>query len=55
LLPDREKCRVKTPLAELVQKAAKYSEQLEKAKQPPLVKEELVAAKLYTGPVCPSY
>ena len=55
LLPDRKKCRVKTPLTELMQRAVKYSEQLEKAKQPPLVKEELIAASLYTGPVCPSY
>ena len=55
LLPDRKKCRVKTPLTKLIQRAAKYSEQLEKAKQPPLVKEEIIAASLYTGPVCPSY
>ena len=55
LLPDRKKCRVKTQLAELMQRAVKYSEQLEKATQPPLVKEELIAASLYTGPVCPSY
>lgn len=55
LLPDRKKCRVKTPLAELEKRSVKYSEQLKKAKQPPLVREELVAASLYTGPVCPSY
>ena len=55
LLPDRDKCRRKTPLAELEKRSVGYSEQLKKAKQPPLEREELVAASLYTGPVCPSY
>ena len=55
LLPDREKCRRKTPLAELEKRSVEYSEQLKKAKHSPLLKAELVAASLYTGPVCPSY
>ena len=53
-LPDRNKCRVKVPLAELIQRSEKYNAELEEAHQPTLVKEELIAANLYTGPVRPT-
>jgi len=53
-LRDRNKCRCKPHLAQLVEianKADGRNEQLKRANQPPLVEEELIAANLYTGPV----
>ena len=50
-LPNRSHCRARTPFAELMERAAKYNEQLKEANQPPLVEEELIAGNLYTGPV----
>ena len=50
-LPERDKCRKKTPLAVLEKKAEAMNAKLEEAKQPVLVVEEIIAANLYTGPV----
>eukprot|EP00966_Prymnesium_polylepis_P181175 4196501-Prymnesium_polylepis.2 len=51
-LPDRDRCRQRRPLANIEEAAEARNQQLEQANQPPLVKEELIAANLYTGPVC---
>ena len=51
---DRNKCRCKPLLTQLVKianEADGRNAQLKRAKQPPLVEEELIAANLYTGPV----
>ena len=50
-LPDRSKCRRRRPLDDILHAAAPRNQELEKADQPPLVKAEIVAANLYTGPV----
>lgn len=50
-LRDRDKCRRKPFLKELIDKAREHNERLKDANQPPLVDEELIAANLYTGPV----
>ena len=50
-LRDRDKCRRKPFLKELIDKAHEHNERLKDANQPPLVDEELIAANLYTGPV----
>ena len=50
-LRDRDKCRRKPFLKELINKAREHNERLKDANQPPLVDEELIAANLYTGPV----
>ena len=50
-LQDRNKCRRKPFLKELIDKAREHNKRLKGANQPPLVDEELIAANLYTGPV----
>ena len=50
-LRDRDKCRRKPFLKELIKNAREHNERLKDANQPPLVDEELIAANLYTGPV----
>ena len=50
-LCDRSKCRAKPVLAELVEKAKPYNEQLVKAGNTALLDDELIAANMYTGPV----
>jgi hypothetical protein len=50
-LPDRSKHRLRRPLEEILRAAVPRNQALEKAMQPCLVKEEIVAANLYTGPV----
>ena len=50
-LQDRNKCRRKPFLKELIDKAREHNKRLKDANQPPLVDEELIAANLYTGPV----
>ena len=50
-LLDRSKCRRRRPLVDILAEAESRNQALEKANQPRLVKEELVAANLYTGPV----
>ena len=54
-LPDRSKCRTRRPLVELEQAAKSRNEELSKANQPPVIREEVVAANLYTGPVSLSH
>ena len=50
-LPDRSKCRKKTPLAELEKKAEPMNKKLKEFNQPMILVEEIIAANLYTGPV----
>ena len=50
-LPDRSKCRKKTPLAELEKKAEPMNAKLEESNQPVILVEEIIAVNLYTGPV----
>ena len=50
-LGDRSKCRVKPVLAELEERAKPFNEQLVEAKNTELLRNELIAANLYTGPV----
>ena len=50
-LPDRDKCRKKTPLAELETKGEAMNAKLEESNQPVILVEEIIAANLYTGPV----
>ena len=50
-LPDRSRCRRKTPLAALEEKAEQINVKLKEANQPELLREEIIAANLYTGPV----
>ena len=54
-LPDRKRCRQPMPLATLVAAMEARNEQLRGANQPPLVEEEAIAARLYTGPVRPCH
>ena len=51
-LPDRGRCRSRRTLDEIWDDANSRNLDLEKANQPGLVKEEVLAANLYTGPVC---
>ena len=51
-LLDRSRCRIRRPLADILAAARSPNWALKKAKQPELIDEELVAANLYTGPVC---
>ena len=53
-LSDRGRCRRRRPLVDILADAESRNQALEKANQPRLVKEEIVAANLYTGPVCVS-
>ena len=50
-LPDRSRCRKWRPLSEVEEAAKGYNERLEAEGQPALMREELIAAVLYTGPV----
>ena len=50
-LPDRTLCRKLLPLAEIQREAEVRNEQLQGAGHTMLINEELIAARLYTGPV----
>ena len=54
-MPDRTKCRRKRVLEHFEAAMAEKNEQLEREHQPKLVKDELVGAQLYTGPVFEKY
>ena len=50
-LPDRAVARKRQPIDELWSAAKAHNEALEQAKEPPVLKEEVIAANQYTGPV----
>ena len=50
-LPDRSRCRVRRPLAEMEKAAKAPNDQLKRNDHTPLGQPELIAANLYTGPV----
>ena len=54
-LPDRTKCRKRRPVAEFEHVLKSRNAQLEQAGQPPVIREELIAANMYTGPVFVKY
>ena len=54
-LPDRSRCRQRRPVAELEKEVVSRNEQLIKAGQPEVIKAELIAANLYTGPMFQKY
>ena len=54
-LPDRDRCRKRVSLEQLLEAAKERNAQLLKAKQPEVMKEEIVAANLYTGPMFVKY
>ena len=55
LLPDRSKCRARQPLATFEAAARPYNERLQAAHQPTVVMKEVIAARLYTGPMYVKY
>ena len=50
-MPDRRRCRARAPLIALLATATQHNKRLTAACQPELVLEEVVAARLYTGPM----
>ena len=55
MLPDRSRCRTPTPLAVFERAAEARNEALREAKQPPLTTDEIIGARLYTGPMFEKY
>ena len=53
--PDRSKCRVRHPLATFEAAARQYNARLQAARQPTMVMAEVIAARLYTGPLYVKY
>ena len=51
-MPDRSHCRKRRPLADVERAAEAHNERLLESKHTTLIVEELIAAMMYTGPVC---
>ena len=55
LLPDRSRCRQPVPLHVFEKAAEPKNEALRRAKQPELTTDEIIGARLYTGPLFEKY
>ena len=55
LLPDRSRCRQPTPLHVFEKASEARNEVLRRAKQPQLTRDEIIGARLYTGPLFEKY
>lgn len=51
IVRDRSRCRQPQPLERFVKAAEVLNRELERTHQPAIIREEIVAARLYTGPV----
>ena len=54
-LPDRSRCRVRQPLATFEATVRQYNERLQAARQPTMMTAEVIAARLYSGPMYVKY
>ena len=54
-LPNRAHCRKPRPLSEFTEAMDEKNAQLQAVKQPPMTTEELIGARLYTGPLFEKY
>jgi len=55
LLQDRSHCREPQPLERFVKAAEVRNRELERTHQPAIIREEIIAARLYTGPLFEKY
>ena len=54
-MPDRSRCREHRPMHNILREMAKMNAKLMEVKQPVLIQEEVIAARLYTGHVVVSW
>ena len=55
MLPDRERCRRPKPLAEVLVEMGAFNARLLALGEPELIRQEVIAARLYTGPLFVKY